>query len=652
MDQSHPLAIRITDFKGVGQVISQKLHDNDIFSVRELLLLKPIQVTHVPLRTVQEWKALQDTPEQKLINSTTGPSAIAIHVTVQSMSAVSPKRTIMNCIDSEGQKVFAVSVQPKSWYKHITIGSQWILEGIMLRTAAGLMMTQPVWHKWNEKWKEYRADYAIKGLKQSSIRTLINHAILLTKDLSEPIIKNLHAIHELKYLDNQSESAREYQRLTNSIMLSKYKVCRDHVKSVRSHNAKQCILDNWDTPELPFKLTNDQRNAVQDILQDIQKTSPMSRMLQADVGAGKTIVALLVAEYVAQAGFQSVFMAPTNILANQHYATAKRIMRCPVFFLTNKTKAAERREIINYDKPCLIVGTHAVTYVDSFPHLAFAIIDEQHKFGVQQRLKLRKQGVHALSMSATPIPRSLCLTSMGYLELSIVREKPPGRSDITTILKPYSALQDIYKIIQEAINSGYVVYWVCHRVVEDPASEQGTVEGRAKALESDFTGQVISMYSGSKDKDEIMTQFRSGAKPILVASTVVEVGMDVHEAKVMIIEQSELFGLAQLHQLRGRVGRGNTPGICVLLYSDDTVKGMNRLEILEKSQDGFEIALKDKEIRGGGDILGMRQSGLNSERFFDSLAEMELDEDVELLAPTETEKVLWAQTNTNVLESV
>jgi ATP-dependent DNA helicase RecG len=646
---THILNTSVTELKGVGKVATKNLHENGLFTVKDLLLLKPVVILHKPLITVSELK------DQNLLldmsNPNTWQKGYAIKVTVTGIRQLTSSRYMIDCVDINGHVVQGVSFD-KAIFKYMRSGSKWILEGIPTKTGGNaVLITQSHWHKFSENWNPFQNEYNVKKIKTYDLYNFLEQSMQIVESLKEPVIQSLIAIHKNNYRTGGANDLIAYRDLCNAILTSKYNTCRDMLKKMEVANANSCAVEDWKSLEWPFVLTKDQQATIQDIITDIKKTKPMSRMVQGDVGSGKTAVALMAAQYVADAGFNSVFMAPTNVLAMQHYEKAQQVMRCKVFFLNNKTKISEKREIFNYTEPCLIIGTHAITYLEEIKNLAFAVIDEQHKFGVQQRLRLRKAGVHALSMSATPIPRSLCLTSLGYLQLSIIHEKPPGRSEIATMTKQYHEVDEVYQMIASAINDGHVVYWVCHRVLESLTEDRATVERRAKVMEELFPGQVISMFGGTKDKEMVMEEFKSGKKPILVASTVVEVGMDIKNAKMMIIEQSERFGLAQLHQLRGRVGRGDLPGVCVLLYSDEiSAVGRQRLAIIEELQDGFEIALKDQEMRGSGDVLGTKQSGNKQDKFFhDLVGELE---DFESSEPTEVEKALWNQSDLKVLDSV
>jgi ATP-dependent DNA helicase RecG len=392
---------------------------------------------------------------------------------------------------------------------------------------------------------------------------------------------------------------------------------------------------------LPFKLTAGQKEALREVVTDMQRQQPMNRLLQGDVGAGKTVVALLAAIVAMENGLQVAFMAPTEILADQHYLTLRRMLdksRFRVALLSGGIGAAKRRDalaeiasgVVN-----LVVGTHALAEdAVAFKSLGLVVIDEQHRFGVEQRATLRAKGLHpdVLVMTATPIPRTLGLTVFGDLDVSVIRELPPGRQPITTFAKPESRRDDVYRTARKELEQGRQVY-VIYPLVE----ESSKIELRAATEMADHLGQEVfpeyrvALLHGrlkSDEKDRVMSGFARGDTHVLVSTTVVEVGVDVANATVMIVEHAERFGLSQLHQLRGRVGRGSHPSTCVLLYQSPlTEAGKARLDALVETTDGFVIAERDLALRGPGDFFGTRQSGLPTLRAGDLLRDFSLLED-------------------------
>jgi ATP-dependent DNA helicase RecG len=373
---------------------------------------------------------------------------------------------------------------------------------------------------------------------------------------------------------------------------------------------------------LPYSLTASQSRAIADIAADLAKPERMLRLLQGDVGSGKTVVALLSAATVIEGGRQAALMAPTEILARQHYGTIVPLAAAAgveVAILTGRERGRERADIIErlrLGDVHILVGTHAIFQDDvEFRDLGLAIVDEQHRFGVHQRLALARKGeaVDMLVMTATPIPRTLVLTYFGDMDISELREKPAGRQPIDTRTLPISRLDEVIDAIGRALSEGRRVYWVCPLVEESEKSDLAAAEERFAELEQKF-GALTDLVHGrmkGAEKDAAMARFAAGETRLLVATTVIEVGVDVPEATVMVIEHAERFGLAQLHQLRGRIGRGSGRSTCLLLYRPplgETAKA--RLEIMRQTEDGFRIAEEDLRLRGEGDVLGTRQSGV------------------------------------------
>lgn len=372
---------------------------------------------------------------------------------------------------------------------------------------------------------------------------------------------------------------------------------------------------------LPFELTAAQVRSVSEILADMMEPSRMLRLLQGDVGSGKTVVALFAMLNAVEAGAQAAMMAPTEILARQHFATLQPLAEAagiPIALLTGRDKGKTRQAILDglaSGEVPLIVGTHALIEEDvGFKDLALAVIDEQHRFGVHQRLGLsgKSKACDVLVMTATPIPRTLTLTAYGDMDVSRLDEKPPGRKPVDTRAMPLSRASEVTAAITRALSQGAKVYWVCPLVEESEKIDLKAAEERFADLERHFPGHVGLVHGRMKgpEKDRRMSQFAEGPVNILVATTVIEVGVNVPEATVMVIEHAERFGLAQLHQLRGRVGRGERPSVCLLLYGALTETAKARLKIMRETEDGFVIAEEDLRLRGAGELLGTRQSGL------------------------------------------
>jgi ATP-dependent DNA helicase RecG len=387
-------------------------------------------------------------------------------------------------------------------------------------------------------------------------------------------------------------------------------------------NAGDGHLRNKIIDALPYALTSSQREASAAISDDLRQPVRMLRLLQGDVGSGKTVVALLAAAAVTEVGKQAALMAPTEILARQHIKTITPLAEragLRVAILTGREKGKERRELLARlaaGEIDFLVGTHALIQDDVvFRALALAVVDEQHRFGVRERLALTAKGeaVDVLVLSATPIPRTLVLTYFGDMDVSELREKPAGRQPIDTRTVPMSRLNEVMDAVGRALSAGKLVYWICPLVEESETVDLTDAEARFDSLKARF-GDTVGLVHGKMrgpDKDRVMAQFAVREIGLLVATTVVEVGVDVPAATIMVIENAERFGLAQLHQLRGRIGRGSEASTCLLLYKEPLNEmSTARLKVIRETTDGFRIAEEDLKLRGEGDVLGVRQSGL------------------------------------------
>ena len=411
-----------------------------------------------------------------------------------------------------------------------------------------------------------------------------------------------------------------------------------------AHTASEALTGSF-IGQLSFALTGAQRKVILEIKKDMERTTAMKRLVQGDVGSGKTVVAVYTLLKAVSGGYQAVLMAPTEILAEQHYLTLQRMLSplgiAPVLLtgsLTKKDREAIYTQIA--DGSCkIVVGTHALIQKQvQFANLGAVVIDEQHRFGVRQRLALENKGLapDVLVMTATPIPRSLALTLYGDMDLSIIDELPPGRQQVKTYCIGERKRQDLYRFLEAQIAQGYQVYVVCPLVEE---SEKIDVENATQLAEhlsvNVFPQYQVGLLHGKmkpQEKAEIMEQFRSGKMHVLVATTVIEVGVDVPNANVMVIENAERFGLAQLHQLRGRVGRGSSQAHCFLVAEPKTEEGKRRMMVMVKSSDGFVIAEEDLLLRGAGEVLGTRQHGLPDLKIADLVHDIKILEQSKALA--------------------
>ncbi len=504
------------------------------------------------------------------------------------------------------------------------------------------------------------------GITNKRLHTLILEALSKLNDLDDWLdqtVRTKHnwpdfstALNTLHRPDGVDDSAFELGRSRLAYDEALARAIRFRIiRSVAEGFGAPCLSEPADTNArfevaLPFKPTGAQQRANSEIAADLRQTKPMQRMLQGDVGAGKTTVAAYSCFHAVQAGFQVAVMAPTEILARQLYTSIKDLLAphdLNIECLTGGTKTAERRSIlesVSTGETNVLCGTHALFQEKvEFAKLGLVIIDEQHRFGVNDRAKLVQKGQspHLLIMSATPIPRSLAMTIQGDVDLSVLDEKPAGRKPVETRTLPDSRIEDVVSAVGRAIGRGEQVFWVCPRVEDE---EGGMSAVLRHAMLDEIYEQKVGLVHGrlsSQEKTNALEAFRAGETSVLVATTVIEVGVDVPGATIMVIEGAEKFGLAQLHQLRGRVGRGSKSSFCLLVYTPpigETAK--KRLDTLRKSEDGFYIAEVDFNLRGPGDILGLAQSGVPDFRFLD------LSRDQGLLAMSQKDAAFRAASKT------
>jgi len=495
-----------------------------------------------------------------------------------------------------------------------------------------------------------------EGIQQTRLRALCLQALSWlnrcdVRDLLPKSLRDDYQLPELKYalmyLHQPPVDADQLAMLEGRHLCQKRLIVEEllahHLsllklrQGIQQHPALKCPdatgLQTSLLERLPFNLTGAQKRVCMDITRDLSKSSPMLRLVQGDVGSGKTIVSALAALHVIAAGGQVALMAPTEILAEQHWFNFtqwfedlkdNRGEKLQLAWLSGKTKGKNRREaldIISSGHAHIVIGTHALFQDDVvFNKLALAIIDEQHRFGVHQRLSLKNKGMnagfvpHQLIMTATPIPRTLAMSAYADLDTSVIDELPPGREKIETFALPDTRRHEIVARVKQSCESGSQTYWVCTLIEESEALQCQAAEDTLTWLQTQLTGLVVALVHGrmkTQDKSFIMDQFKAGKIDVLVATTVIEVGVDVPNASLIVIENPERLGLAQLHQLRGRVGRGALKSYCALMYHPPlSANGKERLSVMRESNDGFVIAEKDLELRGPGEVLGTRQTGL------------------------------------------
>ncbi len=503
-----------------------------------------------------------------------------------------------------------------------------------------------------------------EGLQQGRLRALTRQALNLTKKTGlddwlsaqalagtgmPSLMEAIHLLHQPPAdIDQQAllEGRHPAQRrLAFEELLSQHLSLRRLRSRVRSVPAES-LIDGRDSVadfvrSLPYELTGAQQRVTSELLEDLQKDRPMMRLVQGDVGSGKTVVAAAVAVHVAACGRQTAIMAPTELLAEQHSENFRLWLEplgIKVALLTGRLKGKMRREVttqISSGAARVVVGTHAL-FQESvrFAHLALIVVDEQHRFGVHQRLALREKGgtecrcQQQLIMTATPIPRTLAMTAYADLDVSVIDELPPGRQPVTTVAMPESRRYKLMQSIRDTCLSGRQAYWVCPLIEESDVLDYEAAEKTANMLAEALPELSLGLIHGrmnSKDKDRVMQAFIAGHIHLLIATTVIEVGVDVPNASLMVIENAERMGLAQLHQLRGRVGRGSEQSSCTLLYKPPlTDLARQRLAVLRETNDGFKVAKADLELRGPGELLGTRQTGLLQMRIADLLRDADL----------------------------
>lgn len=443
------------------------------------------------------------------------------------------------------------------------------------------------------------------------------------------------------------------QRLVFEELLAHHLSLRQLRARLQHHRAPRLapegVLQRRFLDSLPFALTSAQRRVCDEIEQDLGRDFPMLRLVQGDVGSGKTVVAAVAALRAVEAGYQAALMAPTELLAEQHlrsFTAWLQPLGIDVAWLSGKLSAAARRDTlarIESGAARLVVGTHALFQDEvAFHRLALAIVDEQHRFGVHQRLALREKGSrdgrspHQLIMTATPIPRTLAMTAYADLDNSVIDELPPGRIPVKTVVVPDSRRADVVERVAQACGQGRQAYWVCTLIEESESLQAQAAAETAGQLAEALPDLRLGLVHGRlkpAEKEAVMDRFKAGKVDLLVATTVIEVGVDVPNASLMIIENSERLGLAQLHQLRGRVGRGSSESTCVLMYHGNLSRtARSRLAVLRETNDGFEIARRDLELRGPGEVLGTRQTGMMQFRVADLLRDRDLLEEVQRAA--------------------
>ena len=633
----------ITELKGVGPKMAERLLKLGILTVQDMLF-------HLPLR-------YEDRTRLYAISELSLHSHVSVEATIETSQITFGKRRMLVCQINDGTgrltlRFFNFTAAQKNAF---SAGKIIRCFGEVRRGRVGFEMSHPEYSISDTSNEQPVATTltpvysTTEGLKQLSIRALSEQAIdLLHKYSVEellpsqwqpsnmPLSDALLLLHrppndvDVTALEQGTHPAQQRlvfeELLAQNLSLLKVREQGQQVKAVALNPVN--TLESQFLEQLPFAPTNAQSRVVAEIKGDMQHAYPMMRLVQGDVGSGKTLVAALSALTAIAQGFQVALMAPTEILSEQHgvnFTTWFNQLGITVAWLGGKTKGKERvatLEKIASGEAQMIVGTHALFQDEvKFNNLVLIVIDEQHRFGVHQRLSLREKGKfgdcypHQLVMTATPIPRTLAMTAYADLETSVIDELPPGRTPITTVALPDTRRDDIIARVKLACNEqGRQVYWVCTLIDESEVLQCQAAEDSALQLKEALPELNVGLVHGrmkSAEKQAIMSEFKAGNIHVLVATTVIEVGVDVPNASLIIIENPERLGLAQLHQLRGRVGRGATASHCVLLYHAPlSHTAQKRLGVLRDSNDGFVIAERDLEIRGPGEVLGTKQTGL------------------------------------------
>lgn len=623
--------------KGVGEKRAKLFNSLGIFCVDSLIHFYP--------RKYEDWSASKNL---EAVKSGETVSIKATLITPVKEAMIRRGLTLFKCKFSDGENVISVTIfNNKYLAKSLRIYEDYYLYGKIEKSLLNFSMNSPKIEKAENILAIQPVYPAKEKLTSRSISKIMKTALDELGEIEETLDDEIMQKYSLISLDKAirnihfPNSADDYLPARKRLIFEELLTLQLGLLKLKSNKKSETALvikDDYSSEFeklLPFNLTNAQKRTISECLQDMKSKYPCNRLVQGDVGSGKTAVAASLIYSVIKNGYQATMMAPTEILATQHYESLLKILTpagINIRLLTGSTPAKEKKEIkkaLFEGEIDLIIGTHALIQNDvAFKNLALVITDEQHRFGVKQRAQLAEKGedVHTIVMSATPIPRTLGLILYGDLDISILDELPPGRQEIRTDVVDSRYHKRLYKFIKDAIARDEQCYIVCPAVEENETNIKSAEELADELANGEFKGYNLGILHGKmkpKDKEAIMKSFASGKVSLLVATTVVEVGVDVPNATIMVIENAERFGLSTLHQLRGRVGRGNKKSYCVLVSDAKGKTARERLMTMKKYSDGFKIADTDLKLRGPGDFFGSRQHGLPELKIADMVEDMD-----------------------------